>query len=201
MKRILVSCLLVFVCLSTVFASDNYVGGNIGFSWGIGNQKTVGGTISVSDSTISFGANGANYFSNSFGIGYSIGFSKTLSSQLGDIKEDVSDIAMPFTVSVMGLYKYNFNKKIALEVGAGLGNYISIKADNGVTVKRTGLSLDLKVGVLSNLQKNLAITGGLNMSIPVLNKVSTTTKLGSTSINKEGFKFIIGPYISVMYRY
>ena len=101
----------------------------------------------------------------------------------------------------MGLYKYNFNKKIALEVGAGLGNYISIKADNGVTVKRTGLSLDLKVGVLSNLQKNLAITGGLNMSIPVLNKVSTTTKLGSTSINKEGFKFIIGPYISVIYRY
>lgn len=206
MKKVITLCLVVLICLSTAFAGDNYAGLNVGYSWSMGNIKSeeIYGTndsMKTAGTGIGFSASGANYFTDSIGVGYSLGFSKVLTAKYNDITTKIDNEPMPFEVGLAFLYKYNFNPTFAIDAGIGLGYAFSSKTDSGVTFKSSTLGLEGKVGILATLQEHFALGAGINFAIPLMNKVNMSYGGLSKDINISGFQFGIGPYISLMYRY
>lgn len=206
MKKVITLCLVVLICLSTAFAGDNYAGFNVGYSWSSGKVKTsINGVeypeLKVTKSDIHFGATGANYFTDSIGVGYGLGFSKIMSYKTNDIAGKVDELPLSFEIGAKFLYKYNFNTTFALDSGIGVGYAFSSKKENGFTTKTSILELQGKVGVLATLQEHFALGAGANIAIPLMYKMTVTDGTNSFDYSYKGFQFGIGPYISLMYRY
>lgn len=205
MKKAIILFIILFLSISTVFAFDNYIGANIGYSWATGNLTTNvfknTSATKITSSELKFGAMGVNYFTNLIGIGYSIGGGKTLTYKANNVDSDVSDFPLSFNIRGNLLFKYDISSLFALYIGLGLDyNILKRTIEEGTSTFKT-LSGDLKLGFIANLNKSFAILGGVDLLYPFTTELEVSSSFLNLAFSVDKKIFTVEPYLAMMFRY
>lgn len=122
------------------------------------------------------------------GVGFQVGFAKTINATRGGNNQDVADLPLTWNGGVTGKFGLAISEMLSLEIGAGLGfqsvtQIFDIGGSNDVEATLNTLNAIAVADVVLHLTETIAVVGKMGASLPLSTQATFT--LGSTSYDHE----------------
>ena len=173
---------ITFVVSGFLFASQSWIG-----IVGTGSYKMETTTYTFlgldaeedhTNSLIGSNVTGAFYPGESpIGIGFQVGFAKTIEATKGSSDVDVSNYPLTWHGGITGNFRVPMTQILALELGAGLSYESAVRiydigTDTDIETTLQTLNALASANLVINLPRNIAIVGGMGISMPLTTKAN-----------------------------
>ena len=111
------------------------------------------------------------------GIGFQVGFAKTIDATKGSSDVDVSDYPLTWNGGITGNFSVPMTQRLALELGAGLSYESAVRiydigGDSDIETTLNTLNALASANLVISLPSNIAIVGGMGISMPLTTKAN-----------------------------